>query len=345
MSNGRHQGARAWPTKIQCLKSPWTIRATSVRSRVSLITGLSTPGSGACNLPTPPRFANDLAPAVERLYKLAAPSPDWALSLETFRAALERSAASRFHGAQPSARELTAYLESLNLPELALACACGAGNSAAWEAFTSRYRAELYRAARAVAGDSAGPELADSLYAELFGLETREGRRRTLFDYFHGRSKLGTWLRAILAQRHVNEIRRTRRTESLDAPEGVDDQRAPIELAAPVADTSEPERIHYLALLQAALSEALTALAPRDRLRLSYYYLEDLTLAEIGRLLGEHEATVSRKLDRARRGLHGQVDAALRKKKRLSDAQVQLCYDYAREEWPFDLSRVLSKKE
>jgi RNA polymerase sigma-70 factor, ECF subfamily len=296
-------------------------------------------------LPTPPRFANDLAPAIERLYKLAAAPPDWALSLETFRAALDRSAASRFHGAQPSARELTAYLESLNLADLALACACGAGNSDAWEAFTSRYRAELYRAARAIAGESAGPELADSLYAELFGLETREGRRRTLFDYFHGRSKLGTWLRAILAQRHVNEIRRTRRTESLDAAEGVDEPRTPLELAAPAADTSEPERARYLALLQAALSEALAALAPRDRLRLSYYYLEDLTLAEIGRLLGEHEATVSRKLDRARRDLHGQVDAALRKKKRLSDAQVQLCYEYAREEWPFDLSRVLSKKE
>jgi len=39
------------------------------------------------------------------------------------------------------------------------------------------------------------------------------------------------------------------------------------------------------------------------------------------------------------------VDAALRVKKRLSEAQVQLCYEYARQEWPFDLTRVLSKKE
>ena len=42
----------------------------------------------------------------------------------------------------------------------------------------------------------------------------------------------------------------------------------------------------------------LDALAPRDRLRLAYYYVEELTLAEIGKLLGEHEATVSRKLER-----------------------------------------------
>ena len=296
-------------------------------------------------MPTTSRLANELGPAVERLYKLAAPAPSWSLAPAIFRAALERSVASRFRGAQPSAREITAYLETLNVADLALACACGAGNSAAWEDFISRYRSELYRAARAIAGDSAGRELADSLYAELFGLESREGRRRTLFDYFHGRSKLGTWLRAILAQRHVNEIRRTRRTESLDAPGNADDPGVAIDPVAPAGETPEPERVRYLALLQATLSEALAALEPRDRLRLAYYYLEDLTLAEIGRLLGEHEATVSRKLDRARRDLHRQVDAALRQKKRLSEAQVQLCYEYAREEWPFDLTRALSKKE
>jgi RNA polymerase sigma-70 factor len=296
-------------------------------------------------LPTPLRFAPEFASTAERLYKLAAAPSDWALSVDAFREALERSAASRFRGAQPAAREINAYLESLNLPDLALSCACGAGNSRAWEEFISRYRAELYRAARAIAGESAGRELADSLYAELYGLEAREGRRRTLFDYFHGRSKLGTWLRAILAQRHVNELRRTRRTDSLDAPTSDDDPRPLTEPVAAPNDASDPERGRYLALLQAVLSEALAALEPHDRLRLSYYYIEDLTLAEIGRLVGEHEATVSRKLDRARRDLHLQVDAALRVKKRLSEAQVQLCYEYAREEWPFDLTRVLSKKE
>ena len=298
-------------------------------------------------MPTLLRFAPELGPTVERLYALAGAPADWGLGVATFREALERSAGSRFRGVavQPARRDIIAYLEALNLPDLALACACGAGNSRAWEDFVSRYRNELYRAARAIAGESGGRELADSLYAELFGLESREGQRRTLFDYFHGRSKLGTWLRAILSQRYINEIRRTRRTESLDAPVSDDDPRPAIDPAAPVSEIADPERRRYLALLQAALSEALVALEPRERLRLAYYYIEDLTLAQIGRLLGEHEATVSRKLDRARRDLHQQVDAALRGKKRLSEAQVQLCYEYAREEWPFDLTRALSKKE
>ena len=98
-------------------------------------------------------------------------------------------------------------------------------------------------------------------------------------------------------------------------------------------------------MLQAVLQAALAALAPRDRLRLAYYYVEGLTLAQIGKLLAEHEATVSRKLERTRREIRKQVEAALRREKKLSDAQLRLCYEYAREEWPFDLTRALSARE
>jgi RNA polymerase sigma factor (sigma-70 family) len=175
---------------------------------------------------------------------------------------------------------------------------------------------------------------------------------KPLFDYFHGRSKLGTWLRAILAQRHVDAMRRARKIEPLeDGDRGERSEIAERSLAAAPAapgasrasagDPADPERVKYLNMLQAALAAALASLDPRDRLRLAYYYADERTLAEIGRLLGEHEATVSRKLERTRRGLRERVDAALREAKKLSEAQVQLCYEYAREEWPFDLSGPL----
>jgi IS30 family transposase len=80
-------------------------------------------------------------------------------------------------------------------------------------------------------------------------------------------------------------------------------------------------------------------------LRLAYYYVEGATLAEIGRLVGEHEATVSRKLERTRREIRKRVEGALRQEKKFSAAQLQLCYEYAREEWPFDLTRALSPGE
>jgi RNA polymerase sigma-70 factor (ECF subfamily) len=255
--------------------------------------------------------------------------------------------ADRRTSSSPDAHAIHAYLDSLHAADLALACACSEGNAAAWDFFMARYRPELYRAGRAIAGEGAGRELADSLYAELYGLREVEGQRKSLFDYFLGRSKLTTWLHAILAQRHVDGIRRARRTEPLEKGEAGEriytTQQSPSENSA--ASSPDPERNRFLAILQAALTAALDALEPRDRLRLAYYYVEGATLAEIGRLVGEHEATVSRKLDRTRREIRKRVEGALRQEKKLSAAQLQLCYEYAQEEWPFDLTRALSPGE
>jgi RNA polymerase sigma factor (sigma-70 family) len=296
-------------------------------------------------LPTSLRLTPEHKPKIVELYRGAEIPVEWGVSIGIFTDAIERSVRARFRDSQPAPRDISAYLQTLRCKDLALARACASGNNIAWDYFVEEYRPELYRAARAIAGDSIGRELADSLLGDLFGLEIREGRRRSLFDYFHGRSKLGTWLRAILAQRHVDEIRRTRRTDSLDEIEA--DGPDAITLASqPTAnDSNDPERLRYLALLQSVLTAALAALEPRDRLRLAYYYVDELTLAQIGRLMGEHEATASRKLERLRRDLRLRVDAELRDKKRLSEAQVRLCYEYAQEEWPFDLTRVLTTKE
>lgn len=269
-----------------------------------------------------------------RLLERAAVAPEWSPSPEQFQAALERSVLSRFGDSPPDSRSVEAYLETLHARDLALACACSAGNATAWDYFVAQFRPELYRAARAIAGENAR-ELADSLYAELYGLRETGGVRNSLFNYFHGRSKLSTWLRAVLAQRHVDAIRSSRRTEPLDDGAAADAVMAAA--GATINGSVDPERQRYLAILQAALEMVIDALAPRDRLRLAYYYAEGLTLAEIGRLMGEHEATVSRKLERTRRELRQQIDSALRGRK-LSEAQLRLCYDYAREEWPFDLT-------
>jgi RNA polymerase sigma-70 factor, ECF subfamily len=294
---------------------------------------------------TPFRFSSSMRAALEGCWRKANAPEAWGLTREQLQAALERSIAHRFCGASPDPKSVGSYLETLHLEDLALACACSAGNPAAWDLFVAKYRPELYRAARAIAGSSRGEEaareLADSLYADLYGFRDPRGERESLFDYFHGRSKLGTWLRALLAQRYVDEYRRTRRIEPLDEPANGDDRGA---RAAP-NPPPDPERGRYLAMMQAALMAALDALAPRDRLRLAYYYVEDLTLAQIGRLIGEHESTVSRHLDRTRHGLRRQMDAALREEKKLSEAQLRLCYEYAREEWPFDLTRVLSARD
>ena len=283
----------------------------------------------------------------DRMLSDAAAPSDWNLTAEQFQITLERSVARRFSCAgsksSPDTMAIEKYLDTLHAADLALACACSAGNDAAWEYFVATYRMQLHRAACAIAGEAGGGELADSLYGELFGLRESEGLRRSLFDYFHGRSKLGTWLHAILAQRHVDEFRRTRKMESLDNLEG--DEPGDARKLPAVNSPPDPEREPYLAMMQAAVEKALNALEPRDRLRLAYYYVEELTLLEIGKLLGEHEATASRKIERARQDVRQIVEAALRGEKKLSEAQLRLCYEYAREEWPFDLSRALSAED
>ena len=272
----------------------------------------------------------------------------WQLSRVQFAEALHRSATHRFKDCPPESAELTAYLNTLQVADLALACACAEGSEPAWEHFFRHFREDLYAAARAIIG-SAGPdgvheararELADSLYAELYGLADSAASRRSLFRYFHGRSKLSTWLRAVLAQRHVDSLRASRRFESLEEESETADRRG---LYGPPREADpDPNRALYLSLLQDSLLKALGSLAPRDLLRLSSYYARDLTLAEIGRLLREHEATVSRHLDRIRRELRRQVESSLRDVHRLSQAQIELCFEYALDDWPHDLSPALS---
>jgi len=196
--------------------------------------------------------------------------------------------------------------------------------------FMATERPRVYAAARAIAGER-GRELADTLWADLYGTETRDGRRRALFDYFHGRSRLSTWLRSVLAQRHVDQARADRRTRSLDETDedGSGDRRH-AEPAAP-DPPPDPDRPRLRRLFRQAVDAAVAALAPADRLCLSYYYLHGLTLAEVGRITGVHESSVSRKLNRARRALRADIERRLAGHG-LGERDVRQCYEWEEED-------------
>ena len=151
---------------------------------------------------------------VERLHRQAH-GERWRVPPERFARALEASAGRAFAGRTPDARELERYLTSLHLEDLALACACASGDEPAWEHFVLVQRPLLYRAADSLDPGGGARDLADSLYADLFGLGDHAGERQSLFRYFHGRSSLTTWLRAVLAQRHIDRLRTRRRLEAL----------------------------------------------------------------------------------------------------------------------------------
>jgi RNA polymerase sigma-70 factor, ECF subfamily len=304
----------------------------------------------ARSMPSSPATPYANPALADRLLREAEVPDAWGITADQFAVALNRSAAQRFAGVSPDARTVETFLESLHCRDLALAWACATGNDRAWDFFLNEYRKELYRSARAIAGDTIGPEIANSLYADLYGLRGEQDTRKSPFEYFLGRSKLSTWLHAVLSRKHIDEIRRGRKLESLDAPSRDSDSgtnaKPRLELVSKTtAAKTDPDRARYLAILQTVLTAVLAALPARDRLRLAYYYVDELKLAAIGRILGEHEATVSRKIERSRQDIRAQVDLRLREEKKLSDAQLGLCYEYAREEWPFDLSGVLTAKQ
>ena len=90
--------------------------------------------------------------------------------------------------------------------------------------FVREYRGYLRASAGTITRHSqAGTdahELADSLFAELFGLADGKRGEHSLFRYFHGRSSLRTWLRTILAQRHIDRLRESKRWEEFSGEDG-----------------------------------------------------------------------------------------------------------------------------
>ena len=285
----------------------------------------------------------------------------WHLSFVAFQTAMTRSAAKRFGETKQPVEKFQEYFATVHVRDLALACACGEGSEAAWNEFVAEYRGYLRTATAAIlrrpASDSAVIELADSLFADLYGMSEGKAGGRSLFRYFHGRSSLKTWLRAVLAQRHIDAIRAGKKFDSLDDT-GEDGETRRVAEPQTAETPADPHREIYLRRFREALTAALAALEPRDRSRLRLYYAEDKTLAEIGRELGEHESSVSRNLERVRKELRATVEGLLRAGKpaangaasgtgdsAMDDAQIALCLQYAAEDAAIDLDKLFASRK
>jgi RNA polymerase sigma-70 factor (ECF subfamily) len=200
----------------------------------------------------------------------------------------------------PSGDNVTeqSFLASLRLEELVLARACACGNERAWEVFLTRYRATLYETAYKIARiESEARNLADSLYAELYAIDSKGQQRSSKLLYYQGRGSLQGWLRTVVAQEYVNRYRSTKRETSLEAAveDGAQFAAAESEIAL-----SDPR-------VEAAASAELSALDAEERLIIVAYFLDHRTLAEIAKLQGVHQSTISRKLERITSGIRKRI--------------------------------------
>ncbi|MDT8066878.1 MAG: sigma-70 family RNA polymerase sigma factor [Terriglobia bacterium] len=249
----------------------------------------------------PARISTAVRSACDRLFETSQ-AARYGLSPDSFRTTLADIVEQ--YAPAASENEVVRFLDTLKAEELALARGCVEGNEFSWQTFLSRYRASLYGAAYSIAKEeSIARELADSLYAELYGLPNESGRRISKLQYYKGRGSLEGWLRTVVAQEFVNRYRRTRHEVSLEekVEAGAQFSATDIRGSESIADPRVSKAVAF----------ALGELETESRLILNSYYLDGRTLAEIGRVFHVHESTISRKLERATKALRKMIKKQL----------------------------------
>ena len=184
-----------------------------------------------------------------------------------------------------------------------------------------------------------------SLFAELFGLVDGKRGEHSLFRYFHGRSSLKTWLRTILAQRHVDCIRERRRWTSLEGDNGEEEKSLPADrIGNPILD---PHRERYVSRFVAALESSLVALPRNDwqRLEASRFASIDAGGKSGKNWESTNPAIFRENPERIRRELRGSIETLLKAPPALSEAEIVLCFQYAAEDSPIDFRKLFPSKE
>jgi RNA polymerase sigma-70 factor (ECF subfamily) len=255
---------------------------------------------------TGPTLAGAVWQAIEGLYQESG-AKGYGITPERFHEIV--GAVAIRYCADASEAEQLELVAGLRVEELVLARACSTGNEAAWKQFIVRFRAPLFATAcRITKDEAAGRELTDGLNAELYGIPNSDGRRISKLDYYMGRGSLEGWLRTVLARQHIDQCRAHAKEISLE--EQIEDG---------VSFPDRPQAVETVTdnRVPVAIAKTLAELDCEERFMLASYYLDRRTLADIGRMTGLHESTISRKLDK--------LTGALRKRvrRRLQEAGME----------------------
>jgi len=233
-----------------------------------------------------------------------------------------------------SRKSVGEFLASLNADDLCLAVACAKGDDAAWEDFFRDYRSYMMSVARTMTQDAgAAEQLADSTFAELYGLRESGGARVSKFSFYSGRGSLRGWLRAVVFQLSADHHRQSSRLVQTEEPEDID-------RIAHASDKPERHssteldyvRERYREAVVGALQRAIADLESRERLLLVYYYYDEMTLREIGHVFDVHEATISRWLSKVQKRVRKLVEKGLARDHRFNRREVTEAIELAAEQ-------------
>ena len=200
-------------------------------------------------------------------------------------------------------RASPAALSQMNTTDLYLACACGIGDAHAIAAFERHCLDGLHRAlARMQLGPDVIAEVKQRIRCRVLVADGGPPR----IAEFSGRGRLSGWIR-VMAVREA--LRVTRRSQRETASDDIDELHAAV-----VQDSPGLERLkadHRRAFAR-AFDHALRQLDARDRTMLRQYFLDRLTIDQLGALYRVHRATAARTLERGRRSILAATRAHMR---------------------------------
>ena len=254
-----------------------------------------------------------------------------------------------------SADDINAFINGMQADDLCLIIACEQNDDNAWSELVERFTPTVRSAARtASSNEDAAEDLAQSIWAELYGLRSsKDGKRSTKLAYYSGRGSLAGWLRAVVGQLAVDTYRKQSRL--VQTEEDADLDRLARELPsgatgqiAVSAGLNNPEQVIANRLassdMQAALERAMKELNAEDRLLVKLYYFDGLRLREAGAVLGVHEATASRRLTRIHGDLKKRVSQILIEEIGWSQTETERSFSEIAQHLEADLETLLTKE-
>ncbi len=250
-----------------------------------------------------------------------------------------------------STQSVADFVDGLQADDLCLIVACERGEQNAWSDLVARFTPTVRSAARsASSNEDASEDLAQSIWAELYGLRIREdGKPASKLTYYSGRGSLAGWLRAVVAQLAIDQHRKQSRM--VQTEDDTDFDRLAAEVGAgkqqflttgmPNPEQATSDKLAGVEV-QKALARSLENLSDEDRLLVKLYYFDGLRLREAGAVLGIHEATASRRLTRIHSELRRQVESILIKDRGWTKAETEHCFAEVALHLEADLEPLLS---
>ena len=257
------------------------------------------------------------------------------------------------HDPNTPVEEVTKFIDEMQADDLCLIIACERGDESAWTDLVERFTPTVRSAARsASSNEDAAEDLAQSIWAELYGLRTRkDGMPASKLAYYSGRGSLAGWLRAVVAQLAVDVFRKQSRLVQTEEDADLDRLALDTHIGegqSMMAGIASPEESISNRLaqndMQRALSKAIQELAAEDRLLVKLYYFDNLRLREAGAVLGVHEATASRRLTRVQTDLRKRVTKILIDERGWTAAEAEKSFAEVAQHMDTDLEALLSKE-